>query len=260
MLQVVKKCGKKILRTTEFFGFNPLALCHLRYLPRYFFELFKWWRLGGSIRYLHPRLSEYSSVASGVCDGHYFHQDLLVASLIFEHQPYRHLDVGSRVDGFVAHVAAFRRVDVLDIRPLKITGHANINFIQCDFTASDIGEVSDSVSCLHAVEHFGLGRYGDEVDLEGSAKGILNLKRIVTKGGRLYLSCPVSEKDRVEFNAHRVFSPSDITERVCGDGTFVLKEFSLVDDLGRLHRNVEPIVVSQWGVWYGCGIFVFEKL
>lgn len=260
MLPVVKKCGKKILRASEFFGFNLWTIYHLRHLPRYLSELFQWWRLGGSIRYIHPRLSEYSSAASGVCGGHYFHQDLLVASLIFEHQPHRHLDVGSRVDGFVAHVAAFRRVDVLDIRPLEIVGHTNINFIQCDFTAPSIDELSDSVSCLHAVEHFGLGRYGDEVDPEGSAKGILNLKRIVAKGGRLYLSCPVAEHGRIEFNAHRVFSPSDISEKVCGDGTFALKEFSLVDDSGRLHRNVEPVVVLKWGVWYGCGIFVFEKL
>ena len=45
---------------------------------------------------------------SGVASGHYFHQDLLVARKIYQRNPERHVDVGSRVDGFVAHVATFR--------------------------------------------------------------------------------------------------------------------------------------------------------
>ena len=37
----------------------------------------------------------------------YFHQDFVVARKIFERNPRLHIDVGSRVDGFVAHVATF---------------------------------------------------------------------------------------------------------------------------------------------------------
>ena len=42
---------------------------------------------------------------SGAASGHYFYQDLLVARRIYERRPVRHVDVASRVDGFVAHVA-----------------------------------------------------------------------------------------------------------------------------------------------------------
>src|SRR5438132_10123097 len=37
----------------------------------------------------------------------YFHQDLHVAQLIYANRPESHVDVGSRVDGFVAQVASF---------------------------------------------------------------------------------------------------------------------------------------------------------
>src|ERR1041384_6414180 len=45
---------------------------------------------------------------NGDLKSHYFHEDLLVAQRVYENRPQRHVDVGSRVDGFVAHIAAFR--------------------------------------------------------------------------------------------------------------------------------------------------------
>src|SRR5262245_5151765 len=49
--------------------------------------------------------------------GHYFYEDLTVAQRIFKNNPVKHVDVGSRVDGLVAHVATFREIEVFDIRP-----------------------------------------------------------------------------------------------------------------------------------------------
>src|ERR1700712_792104 len=67
---------------------------------------------------IYPCLGQKSE-ESGTASGHYFHQDLLVARRIFERRPERHVDVGSRIDGFVAHVASFRSIEVFDIRPLN---------------------------------------------------------------------------------------------------------------------------------------------
>ena len=53
---------------------------------------------------------------SGAARGHYFHQDLLVAQRIFDSAPARHVDMGSRIDGFVAHVASFREPEQRDLR------------------------------------------------------------------------------------------------------------------------------------------------
>ncbi len=66
---------------------------------------------------MYPCLDDRGSNA-GSAKGHYFHQDLLVARRIYANAPKKHVDVGSRVDGFVAHVAAYREIEVLDVRPL----------------------------------------------------------------------------------------------------------------------------------------------
>ena len=54
--------------------------------------------------------------SGGTMKGHYFHQDLLIAQRIYEANPNRHIDIGSRTDGFVAHVATFRKIEVFDVR------------------------------------------------------------------------------------------------------------------------------------------------
>ena len=157
---------------------------------------------------MYPCLDDRGSSA-GSAKGHYFHQDLLVARRICANAPKKHVDVGSRVDGFVAHVAAFREIEVLDVRPLT-SNIPNVRFKQVDLMApfaADLAGYCDSLSCLHALEHFletRLYAYGDTVDFEGHLKGLSNLKQLVAKGGKFYLSVPIGPQ-RIEFNAHRVF-------------------------------------------------------
>ena len=67
-------------------------------------------------------------------------------------------------------------------------------------------ECCDSLSCLHAIEHFGMGRYGDRVDLDGHVKGFRSLCAILKPGGLLDFSVPIGP-DRIDFNASRVFFP-----------------------------------------------------
>lgn len=198
---------------------------------------------------------------SGTAKGHYFHQDLLVARRIHERKPEKHVDVGSRVDGFVAHVAAFRPIEVLDIRPMD-SQIPNIHFKQADLSSPppDMRGYCDSLSCLHAIEHFGLGRYGDPIDFEGHVKGLNSLHAILKQGGMLYLSCPIGPQ-RIEFNAHRVFSVQYLLSLM--EPKFKLRNFSYVDDRGDLHENyqlTEEDLANDCGCRYGCGIFELEKI
>jgi SAM-dependent methyltransferase len=81
-----------------------------------------------------------------------------------------------------------------------------------------------------------------------------SLERVLKPGGRLYFSVPMG-RERVEFNAHRVFASSTIVN------TFTrlsLLSFSLVDDDGALHEDVVP--GAEIDVEYGCGLFEFTKL
>lgn len=110
--------------------------------------------------------------AGGTASGAYFYQDLYVAQRIFDSSPERHVDVGSRVDGFAAHVTSFRPIEILDICPVS-TKASNILFTSRDIMReeSTFDDYTDSLSCLPALQHFGLGHYGDPVDYHGHMRG-----------------------------------------------------------------------------------------
>lgn len=206
-----------------------------------------------------PILTErYAS--GGVMSGHYFHQDLHVAKLIFKNNPKKHVDIGSRTDGFVAHVASFREIELIDIRPIRNT-ISNISFKQADLmNLSKYDEnYCDSISSLHAIEHFGLGRYNDPIDYLGHEKGIDNIAKMLTNSGIFYFSVPIGLQ-RINFNAHRVFSISYLLKFLSKN--FSLKSFSFVDDSGIFHPNISldcQLIESNCGCYYGCGIFELIK-
>ena len=197
----------------------------------------------------------------GSASGHYFHQDLLVAQRIFENNPNIHLDIGSRVDGFVAHVASFRKIEVLDVRPTEAEVE-NIIFRTADLMKVDntLLNYCDSLSCLHVLEHFGLGRYNDPIQFDGYLDGLDSIYKILKKGGVFYLSVPIG-KQRVEFNGHRIFSVRYLL-RLFKD-KYIVNHFSFVDDEGDLQKNVEMNdrdIDRNFDCHYGCGIFEMTKL
>lgn len=208
----------------------------------------------------YPVLNERFS-ESGIMSGHYFHQDLLTAQRIYKNKPKRHIDIGSRIDGFVAHIAVFREIEVFDIR-LQKSMVKNIIFKSADLMKLPEYMVNycDSVSSLHAIEHFGLGRYGDPIDYYGHIKAINNIYKILKKGGKLYFSVPIG-KQRIEFNAHRVFNVAYLLELF--KDKFRIDYFSYVDDRGSLFENVKldnNSIKNNYNCKYGCGIFEMTKI
>lgn len=192
--------------------------------------------------------------AAGDIPRHYFWQDLWAARKVHESKVPQHYDIGSRLDGFIAHILPFCEVVMLDIRPLRVP-IKNLSFIQVDcMDMSNIpAETLLSFSSLHAVEYFGLGRYGDPINPLGFKKAIMEIQRVVKSGGGIYFSVPVGV-ERLEFNAHRIFNPETLIKLFdqCD-----LIEFSIVDDENMFHENVDPSLFS--GLHYGCGLFHFRK-
>lgn len=207
------------------------------YFPRFLRDLMVYRRAAKGNRAFRPSwLTLYPCLAdyvdhSGIAEGHYFHQDLYFARKIFERGPQWHVDIGSRVDGFVAHVLTFMPVEYVDIRPLT-SRVAGLTFTQSN--ATELAEFEtgslQSVSTLHAAEHFGLGRYSDPIDPDSCFRFMASLARVLAPGGRLYFSVPVG-RERVEFNAHRIFAPQTILEAFA---TLKLVSFSAVLDDGHL--------------------------
>ncbi|NBW82844.1 DUF268 domain-containing protein [bacterium] len=257
MKRIVHRILVGIGRQIFALGFDPRAILTLRHYPKYLRHKREWKSKGGKITQNYMILGDYEDSA-GKASGHYFHQDLLVASFIAGKNPKRHVDIGSRVDGFVAHVASFRKIEVVDIRPLPPSKHANIHYVQADLmNPSQLGK-TDSLSCLHAIEHFGLGRYTDPIDVDGHIKGIANLVALVESGGTLYISFPIGQGDEVHFNAHRVFHPKTILTVPAIRDAMELKRFDYVDDAGDLHTDVSvDDAVGQTHT--GCGIYTFIK-
>lgn len=187
------------------------TFCAFLSFPRFVRDLLKFsYSYRGRLELL-PCLHDWTE-EGGATKNEYFWQDLLVARNIFEDNPVKHVDIGSRVDGFVGHVASFRKIEVFDVRPIttKIEG---ITFKQADFMnpLKDMEGYCDSLSCLHALEHFGLGRYGDPINPNGFELGFKNMTYLLKENGIFYLSVPVGT-ERVEFNANRIFSLNTLIE------------------------------------------------
>lgn len=206
-----------------------------------------------------PILSERGESA-GTTNTHYFVQDLYMAQKIFENKPQKHVDIGSRVDGFVAHVASFRKIELLDIRKME-SNIKNVYFKQADLMGSgDLPiDYCDSISSLHALEHFGLGRYGDPIDPDGHIKGFNNITKILRSGGRFYFSVPMG-RQRIEFNAHRVFGLPYLLKLVSKDYDII--SFSYIDDNSELYTDIdinEEQAQLSYGCDYGCALFELKK-
>ena len=165
------------------------------------------------------------------------------------------MDVGSRIDGFIAHLLIFTEVKYVDIRPLE-SKLPNLEFIQSDATKMENFEDDsvESLSSLNVAEHFGLGRYGDPIDPEGSVKFIKSLQRVLSYNGRLYFSVPIGE-ERIEFNAHRVFNPVDIIKHF--DKLTVISFSAIID--GELVESIDPADIKLKSKGYDCGLYVFSK-
>jgi hypothetical protein len=237
-------------------GIDPVRLSKgSRNIPKYFLDLVRFSTQAKSLKFsLSPVLLDFRDVA-GSATGHYFWQDLLAARWIFEASPKKHLDVGSRIDGFVAHLLTFMQVDVLDIRLMnsKVEGlHTTLGNAQ--ESLRELMGSYDSVSSLHSIEHFGLGRYGDPIDPKGHLKGLINISETVSNHGTLIISLPIG-KPRLQFNAQRVIHPEWPIEVL---RNFDLIEFVLIPWKGDPISDKKPNQVDL-SLKGQCGLYRFKK-
>ena len=211
------------------------------------------------IRWRNICYNSYDRFNSAGTGGHYFFQDIWAAKKVLaiagERWEYNHIDVGSRVDGFVAHLLPYCKVTYIDIRPLPITLEG-LKFIEGSVLKLPFeNDACATLSCLHVIEHIGLGRYGDAVDPDGHTKAARELIRVLKPGGALFIGTPVG-RERLCFDAHRIFDPETVLRMFDGLG---LVEFSLIDDKG--DRVIKNASIEQGRECeYGCGLFHFAKL
>jgi hypothetical protein len=251
---------RPVVRVARLMSVDPKqALINASEIPVYLRDLYRYSRMNDenkfrvTLKSIYPILENRRS-PNGRTRGIYFYQDIWAAKKIYERKPPWHLDIGSRVDGFIAHVLCFMPVTVVDIRPIS-SDVEGLTFIQGDATEliSMSNNSINSLSSLHAAEHFGLGRYSDPIDPKACFKFMSTLERILAPGGRLYFSTPIGQ-ERLEFNAQRIFSTSTILNSF---QKLKLLSFARIDDHGDFFDDCDPS--KDYKMRSGCGLFEFTK-
>jgi SAM-dependent methyltransferase len=173
------------------------------------------------------------------------------ASALAACRPNSILDIGSYRD-FVLGLSAAYHVTSLDVREApKISDQETI--VVSDAKALTFPDDHfDAIVSLSSLEHFGLGRYGDEFDLSGDAKALGEMKRCLKPGGHLIFSTTLTTGEPcLVYNMHRIYSRPMLQE-LCAP-------LSLVQEKFYSHRLRGFIDLSQisdqpeaWDVYCGC--------
>ena len=187
-------------------------------------------------------------------DKHYTYHTAWAARKLRTINPPEHVDISS-LTYFSTLVSAFVPVKFYDYRPAQITLEnfqcSGADILGLPFKSNSI----QSLSCMHVVEHIGLGRYGDLLDVDGDLKAISELKRVVVEKGDLLFVVPIG-KAKIMFNAHRIYSYEQVISYF---NEFELMEFTLIPD-----KSTEGLIVNATKEQsdqqnYGCGCFWFRK-
>jgi glycosyltransferase involved in cell wall biosynthesis len=188
-------------------------------------------------------------------DTHYTYHPAWAARKIVEIKPSKHVDISS-ILGFSAMLSAFVPVEFYDYRPANIKLD-NLTSKKADLTSLPFSDNSiESLSCMHTVEHIGLGRYGDPIDPDGDIKAMKELSRVLAINGNFFFVTPIG-KPTIQFNAHRIYSYEQIISYF---PDLILKEFSMVPDNGPeegIIKNASKELADSQK--YACGLFWFTK-
>ena len=202
----------------------------------------------------YPCLDDYT--ANTPVDRHYVLHPAWAMRILVQSKPDYHIDIASTLR-FVAQLSCIIPVKHYDYRPplLSIDNLVcgQVDLTNLPFTANSI----TSLSCMHTLEHVGLGRYGDPMDCDGDIKAASELERVLSPGGNLLIVVPVG-RSRIEFNAHRIYYYRQVLNLF---PTLQLKEYSLIPDSHEtgdiIYGASETLTNSQY---HGCGCFWFTKV
>lgn len=189
---------------------------------------------------------------------HYMYHTAWAARKLQQIRPTVHKDFSSSLF-FNAISSAFVPIEFYDYRPAELILN-NFKTNQADLTKLNFENNSvKSLSCMHVVEHIGLGRYGDELDYDGDLIAIKELARVLAVDGDLLFVVPVGGKAKIMFNAHRIYEPNQIINVFQNEG-LTLKEFTMIPEEaedGALVENPSQKLIDKQE--YACGCFWFTK-
>ncbi len=181
----------------------------------------------------------------------YIYQDGWAFRHLLDFKPEILVDVASS-SYYVAFAAQLTRVISVDIRPLKAF-MPSIETRKGDITDLPFEDESViAISSLSVIEHIGLGRYGDKIDILGMEKAANELKRVLKTEGMLLVAFPVGLENVIHFNAHRIVTPEKAFEMF--DGLHLIEERYAISN-----KILDKEGFERLGRPYAYGCFRFTK-
>ncbi|MGK6351977.1 DUF268 domain-containing protein [Parapedobacter sp. DT-150] len=189
-------------------------------------------------------------------DRHYVYHPAWAMRIVKALNPAQHVDISSTLH-FCSMLSAIVPAAFYDYRPADLVLD-NLTSSFADLTKLPFEDGSvESISCMHTVEHIGLGRYGDPLDYDGDLKAISELKRVVAPGGSLLFVVPLGRESVICFNAHRIYDKVQVLNLF---SDMELMDFTLIPEDGKDGGLVvDPPDELLQKQFYACGCFWFKK-
>ena len=176
---------------------------------------------------------------------------MFAAQQIAKKNPRSILDIGS-YRHFISGLLAYYQVTTIDVRERERTS-TNETVVTCDGKKLDIPTDSfDAVVSLCSLEHFGLGRYGDEFDLDADKKAFHEMVRVLRPGGILIFTTTITRANPcIVFNTQRIYNEEMIRSLCRGLNREEEKFFS--NRMGKFCSLQEVVSLPKaWDLYCGC--------
>ncbi len=169
---------------------------------------------------------------------------------IYNLKPKNILDIGSyRL--FIIGLLAHYDITTIDIRE-RYQQLENESILTCDAKELNLEANSfDLVLSLCSLEHFGLGGYGDEFDMEADKRAFSDMIRVLRPGGHLiFTTTMTSSQPTIYFNMYRNYSYEMIAE-FCRNLKLVEERFFSSDKLSFVSLS-DLNTKEGYDVYCGC--------
>ena len=175
------------------------------------------------------------------------------------------LDVGSTVGKL------FRKHLPKDVRVFAINTEKEQRFSQSENIQHVVGDIRktefkdsffDVITCVSTLEHIGVeGRYNIKKDLSGDKKAMIEMHRILKKGGKLLVTTPYGKKDVLPLN--KLYNKERLVKLFKGFKVISACYMKYDSDFYIWTEVTEKQAAStDWENerWYSIGFFILQKI
>lgn len=145
------------------------------------------------------------------------------------------LDVGSKTS-FVTTLSTFANFIITDpsLNLSEPRFSSGLGLLALNNEAQNLINIKNNsinlLTSLHAIEHFGLGRYGDSIDPKGDILGLKEFSRVLTDQGYFIGAVPIEKegRQRIVFNENRIYSISVVNKMLKDAGFKIINDVTVI--------------------------------